>query len=309
MVVVGTLNDIAQSLDVSVSVAGQLIAVAAAVMCFGAPLLAGWVGGLDRRKLLAASLALVRDRPRALRADAELRGAAAGARPHRPRRRRVHAAGGRGDRRDDAAGRARRRDHLHLHRLVARLGRSACRSSAWLGDTFGWRSAFFAIAALGAVGAVWVLAAMPAGVRPATLTLARLARAFANPVLMAIVAGHRARRRRPVHAVLVLRAVLQERRSARARARSTLLFVWFGVFGVIGNTLASRYVDRFGADARGRLSRWSLMAVSLLAWPLAANGVGRRRRPRALGARRASRSQLGAAGAPRRRGAGARARR
>ena len=80
MVVVGTLNDIARSLEVSVAVAGQLIAVAAAVMCFGAPLLAGWVGGLDRRKLLAASLALVRDRPRALRADAELRGAAAGAR-------------------------------------------------------------------------------------------------------------------------------------------------------------------------------------------------------------------------------------
>ena len=39
------------------SVAGQLVAAAAIVMCFGAPLLAGWVGALDRRKLLAASLA------------------------------------------------------------------------------------------------------------------------------------------------------------------------------------------------------------------------------------------------------------
>src|SRR4029078_3553100 len=58
MVVVGTLTDIARSLEVSFSVAGQLITVAAAVMCFGAPLLAGWVGGLDRRKLLAASLPL-----------------------------------------------------------------------------------------------------------------------------------------------------------------------------------------------------------------------------------------------------------
>ena len=57
MVVVGTLSDIAASLAVSVSVAGQLIAAAAAVMCFGAPLLASWVGALDRRKLLAASLA------------------------------------------------------------------------------------------------------------------------------------------------------------------------------------------------------------------------------------------------------------
>ncbi len=57
MVVVGTLTDISRSLDVSVSVAGQLITVAATVMCFGAPLLAGWIGGLDRRKLLAAALA------------------------------------------------------------------------------------------------------------------------------------------------------------------------------------------------------------------------------------------------------------
>src|SRR3954463_11431289 len=57
MVPVGTLPDIARSLDVSVAVAGQLVAVAAVVMCFGAPLLAGWVGALDRRKLLAAALA------------------------------------------------------------------------------------------------------------------------------------------------------------------------------------------------------------------------------------------------------------
>src|SRR5205814_5470423 len=56
MVVPGTLNDISRSLQVSVSLAGQLIAIAAAVMCFGAPLLAGWVSGFDRRRLLALSL-------------------------------------------------------------------------------------------------------------------------------------------------------------------------------------------------------------------------------------------------------------
>ena len=39
----GTLNDMARSLKVSVSLAGQLIAIAAATMAFGAPLLAGWV--------------------------------------------------------------------------------------------------------------------------------------------------------------------------------------------------------------------------------------------------------------------------
>ena len=56
MVVPGTLNDLARSLQASVAVAGQLFAVGAATVCFGAPLLAGWVAGFDRRRLLAVSL-------------------------------------------------------------------------------------------------------------------------------------------------------------------------------------------------------------------------------------------------------------
>ena len=83
----------------------------------------------------------------------------------------------------------------------------------------------------------------------------------------------------------------------------TLLFVWFGVFGVIGNALASRYVDRFGAD-RAVGFALVLMAVSLLAFPLASNGLARRGRPRALGAG-VLLDAVDAAGAPRRRGAGA----
>ena len=57
MVVAGTLNDLARSLAVSVALAGQLIAIGAVVMGIGAPLLAGWVAGFDRRRLLALSLA------------------------------------------------------------------------------------------------------------------------------------------------------------------------------------------------------------------------------------------------------------
>ena len=56
MVVVGTLNDITRSLQVSVSTAGQLITIAAAVVCVGAPLLAGWVAGFDRRRLLTLAM-------------------------------------------------------------------------------------------------------------------------------------------------------------------------------------------------------------------------------------------------------------
>ena len=114
---------------------------------------------------------------------------------------------------------------------------------------------------------------MPDGVRPAALSLRRLEGACStNPVLMAIVAGHRARRRRPVHAVLVLRAVLQARARRRHDARSACSSSVFGVFGVIGNTLDRRAtIDRFGAD-RAVGSRSALMALSLLAWPLGDDG-------------------------------------
>jgi predicted MFS family arabinose efflux permease len=56
MVVAGSLNDLTRSLDVSVAVGGQLISVAAAVMAVSAPLLAAWVGGMDRRRLLTLAL-------------------------------------------------------------------------------------------------------------------------------------------------------------------------------------------------------------------------------------------------------------
>ena len=54
MSVAGTLNDIARSLDVSVALAGQLIAIAAATMAFGAPLMAGWVAAFDRTTIARA---------------------------------------------------------------------------------------------------------------------------------------------------------------------------------------------------------------------------------------------------------------
>lgn len=56
MMAAGTLNDIVESLSVSVATAGQLISSSALLVCFGAPLLAAVVAGWDRRKLLVASL-------------------------------------------------------------------------------------------------------------------------------------------------------------------------------------------------------------------------------------------------------------
>jgi predicted MFS family arabinose efflux permease len=46
------------------------------------------------------------------------------------------------------------------------------------------------------------------------------------------------------------------------------MFMWFGVFGFIGNMLMARYIDRIGAPRAVMLSVTS-MALTMLAWPLA----------------------------------------
>jgi len=270
MAPVGTLPDIARSLDVSVAVAGQLVAVAAVVMCFGAPLLAGWVGALDRRKLLAAALAwyaighafcalmpsfaalLPMRAVTVLGAAVFTPQAAAAVGAMTPPVRRAGAI-----------------TFIFIGWSLASV--VGMPLSAWLGDTFGWQSAFFAIAAIGAIGAVWLLATMPERVRPATLTLAAWRAAFGNPVLMAIVLVTALAGAGQFTLFSYFAPYFKEVAGAGTR-EVTLLFVCFGVFGVVGNTLASRHVDRFGAERAVGVAL-ALMAVSLLAWPLATNSV------------------------------------
>lgn len=266
MAVVGTLNDIAGSLQVSVSVAGQLIAVAAVVMCFGAPLLAGWAGGFDRRKLLVAALvwyaighALCALAPSyasllPIRALTVL-----GAAAFTPQ-----AAA--------AIGALAPPEHRGRAITFIFIGWSVASvlgvpTAAWLGDVLGWRSAFWAIAALSAVAAAWVWATVPGGLRPQALSLAAWRSVFANPVLMAMV-GVTALAGAGQFTLFSYFAPYAKVVLGADTAAVTLLFIVFGVFGVIGNTLASRHVDRVGAG-RGVAFTLGLMAASLLAWPWA----------------------------------------
>ncbi|MEO7116427.1 MAG: MFS transporter [Caldimonas sp.] len=266
MCVVGTLNDIAQSLSVSVSEAGQLVAVAAIVMCFGAPLLAGWIGSIDRRKLLAGALAWY--------AIGHLLSALApGYATLLPiRALTVLGAAAFTPQAAAAIGAMSAPEHRGRDVTFIFLGWSIASvvgipASAWLGDTFGWRSAFFAVAALGAIGAVWVWTTMPSGVRPPSLSLAAWRGVFGDRVLMAMVlvtalsgAGQ--------FTLFSYFAPYFKHTVGASTAEVTLLFVWFGVFSVIGNTVASRFIDRIGTDRAVNFAL-VLMALSLLAWPFA----------------------------------------
>ncbi|HEX2540532.1 MAG TPA: MFS transporter [Caldimonas sp.] len=268
MVVVGTLNDITRSLNVSVSIAGQLVSAAAVVMCFGAPLLAGWSGRLDRRKLLVAALAWYAIG----HALCALMPSFAALLPVRA----ITVLGAAVFTPQAAAAvgaltppeqRGRAITFIFLGWSIASV--VGMPAASFISDLFGWRVAFMLIAVLSLGAAAWVHGAVPDGLRAAPLTLSSWREVFGNRVLMAIVlvtalagAGQ--------FTLFSYFAPYFRTVFGAGTVEITLLFVWFGFFGLVGNVLASRHVDRLGA-ARAVEFTLLLMAASLLAWPLVGN--------------------------------------
>lgn len=266
MVAPGSLNDLVQSLQVSLAVGGQLVAIAAAAMAAGAPLLAAAVGGLDRRRLLAACLvwyalghalcALVPSYAllMPLRAVTVL-----GAAVFTPQ-----AAAAIGHM-SDPADRGRAITTIFLGWSISSV--VGMPVHAYIGEAFGWRWAFALVALISFVGAVGVWRALPDGVRPPPLSLQSWRTIFTRPRLLAI----------PIVTALsgagqftlfsyfapYYRQVL-----GASALETSLLFFWFGVFGLIGNIVIARAIGRYGADRPINFAL-VLMAVSLAVWPLA----------------------------------------
>jgi len=266
MVAPGSLNDLVGSLQVSVALGGQLIAVSAVVMAVAAPLLAALVGGWDRRTLLVVALvwyavghalsalmpsygALLLLRAATVVAAAVFTPQAAAA---------IAAM-------TTPAERGRAITFIFLGwSLASVVGMPV---HAWIGETFGWRWAFALVAALAGVAAWWVWRALPRGVRPPAMSLQSWREVLTHPALMAIVlvtalasAGQ--------FTLFTYFAPYYSRVFGASAAEISLMFFWFGVFGLLGNLVLSRVVDRVGA---ARAVFWLLagIALSLAAWPLA----------------------------------------
>jgi len=268
MAVPGTLNEISADLDVSIATAGQLISVGAVLMCVGAPLCAALVAGWDRRRLLALSMAwfallhlacalapnfaaLLPLRVLALLPPAIFTPQAAACVgllvPPEQRGRAI--------------------TFIFLGWSVASvLGMPI---AAYVGGTLGWRSAFGLVALLSVASAVWVWRAMPDGVKPPALSKAAWGETFRSKALMTCVL------------VTVLYAAGQfvqfsyfapyfRQKLGLGPGALSFYFMWFGAFGLLGNVLMSRYIDRLGA-ARSVMIGIVLMAASLLLFPLGTN--------------------------------------
>jgi predicted MFS family arabinose efflux permease len=266
MVTAGSLNNLVSELQVSVALGGQLISVAAAAMALGAPLLAMLWGDSDRRILLTAALlwfaaghalsALMPDYALLLPVRAV---AVLGAAVFTPQAAAAIAVMA------PASERGRTMTFVFLGwSLASVLGMPL---HAWIGETFGWRWAFALVTVLSTAAALAVWRTVPPGVRPAPLPLRSWATVLRHPLLMGLVA------------VTVLSGAGQfslftyfapyYRRVLGASPETvSLLFLWFGAFGLLGNVLLTRWIDRLGATRCVNIGL-CLVAAAMLAWPLA----------------------------------------
>ena len=142
----------------------------------------------------------------------------------------------------------------------------------WVGETFGWRYAFSGIAVLSLAAAAWVHAVMPAGIRPAAVSLAAWKDALANPSLMAIVAVTLLFGAGQFTLFAYFTPYFRDVLHLSTR-QSSMLLIWFGLFGVIGNLALTRFIDRIGAHAAAT-AMVGLMVLSFLIWPFAWGAVG-----------------------------------
>lgn len=265
MVVPGTLNELSESLQVSVASAGQLISSGAFMMAVAAPLFAALAAGWDRRRLLALSLLWFG----LLHAACALTDTLAGLLPLRvlslvaPAIFTPQAAASVGLL-VPLEQRGRAITFIFLGWSVASV--VGMPIASFIGGTLGWRSAFLMVAVMSIVGAAWVWHTLPTGIRPPALSRAAWMQTLRSPALMLCVG------------VTVLSAAGQfvlfsyfapywHHQLNATPGDLSLLFLAFGVAGLLGNVLMMRYIGRLGTDRAVMLGLGGI-AISLLAWPL-----------------------------------------
>ena len=142
--------------------------------------------------------------------------------------------------------------------------------SAWIGGELGWRWAFGLVAVMSFASGAWVWREIPDGIKPAALSREAWARTLGSAPLMTAVG------------VTLLSAFGQftlfsyfapyfAQTLGAGGALLSLMFLWFGVFGLAGNVAVTRYIDRIGAP-NAVLITLGAMVVTLLVWPLGRHG-------------------------------------
>lgn len=266
MVVGGTLNDLTHDLNISVTTGGQLLAIAALMMGFGAPLLAWLIGHIDRRTLLAWTMvwyavghllcALAPSYPWLWPARALTVLSAAVFTPQ---------AAATAGFMSTPAKRGQAITFVFMGWSIASV--AGMPLTAWIGERMGWRMAM-ALIGMAAFAAAWLVwRHLPAGIRPPALSLRSWRKVLKSPLLMAVVAVT-ACQSAGQFTVLGYTAPYYKQVFSASPEEISIMFGWFGALALAGNVLLNRSIDRVGAAPAVTLTL-ALMAVSLLIWPLA----------------------------------------
>lgn len=265
LIVPGMLNELSADLGVSPSAVGVLIAAFAVTVCFAGPPLAGLTSRIERRKLLAATLGLY----------ALMHFAAALAPGYVTLLlARVAAAIATALFTPQAAATAglmvspqERGKAIGLSFLgwsiSAVLGTPL---GAYLSAEVGWRPTMSLVGVLSAISAVAIWWRIPGKLYVAKIDRAAWKALFSDrPMLIAMsVTTMQAIGMFVVFSYMAL--LLKETLGATPTGIS-VLFLCFGVAGVIGNLIGARVMDRFG-PVRVGIAAMSCMLVAMISWPL-----------------------------------------
>ncbi len=268
MVVPGMLNQLAESLQVSVPTAGQLVGLAALTMCLGSPLAAAFTSQIDRRRLLVFAMViycighaacafapsytmLAVLRPFSVLGAAIFTPQAAAtigllAAPER---------------------RARALTTIFLGWSLASV--AGMPLGSLIAGHLHWRLGFVLVALLSAISAVWIARVVPRGLTVPPLSPASWLEVARNRRLVVLLAATLIM----ASGQFMVMAYIAPSLLAFTGATPTVLagfMVVNGIFGVLGNTQLVRRVGRSGADRAANEAIASMLA-GLLIWALAAS--------------------------------------
>jgi predicted MFS family arabinose efflux permease len=263
MVVAGVLNELAADLAVAPPVAGQLISVAAIVMAVGAPLAAAFTSRWDRRKLLALSLAWY--------AAGLIASATAATLPQLLGLRMATVISAAIFTPQAAATAALVSPPETRGRAMAFtfLGWSIASVfgvpiGSLLSGAFGWRTAFAATGVLAGAGSIAVFLTLPSGLRVERLSVQSWAAVARHSLLPSVllVTVLSASGQFGVFAFIGPYLLWLVDADANGRAAALALL---GAFGLLGNVLVARRIDRLGPDRAVQLTVTAVLAgVALL---------------------------------------------
>lgn len=265
MLVPGMLNTLATGLQISVPKAGQLVGIAAFVLCLGAPITAAITSRIDRRLLLTGSLLLYAAGHLAclLAPDfatlAVLRAVSVfGAAVFTPQAAATIALIVPVERRSAAI------TAIFLGWSLAAV--AGMPLANLIGAHFGWRAGFAVIAGASMIAAAWTWLRTPPGLTVPALSMAawREVAGSAPLVLTLLVTLASATGQFTLFSYLVP-AILHALGASPAYVAGLLALL--GVAGVLGNALTVRVVQRLGAHATVSIALGSI-ATGMVLWAL-----------------------------------------